>query len=203
MGKKFVNSLVGILSLLFIAVGSAVASENAPDKNLVDDSAIEEVKQWLSNPVVSISIDSQNRKYASVTEQSINDLDNQWREETKKTDQPLIAAILSSPLSNYLTQIQAASGGLYTEIFIMDAKGLNVGQSAITSDFWQGDEAKYQKTFSQGMNVVFVDEPEYNEATQTWRVQVNMTISNGSQKPIGAITVEINLTELARRKNAA
>jgi hypothetical protein len=116
-------------------------------------------------------------------------------------DQPLITAVLSSPLSNYLTRIQARSRGLYTEIFVMDAKGLNAGQSAITSDFWQGDEGKWQKTFQVGPEAIFIDEIEINEDTGTENAQVNLSIAQDGQV-VGAITVEVNVTELRRRHAA-
>jgi len=171
--------------------------------NIIGKKQIEDIHNWLKNPVVEISIMAQNKKYSSIAQADIDALDKQWRSERKAEDQPLVAAILSSPLSNYLTQIQAASGGLYTEIFVMDAKGLNVGQSSITSDFWQGDEGKFQKTFPKGKDAIFVDEAEFNEGTKTWRTQVNLTITDKqTDKPIGAITVEYNLTELARRQTA-
>ncbi len=178
----------------------AWAETSAPPKSLVDDQAIKTIRDWLKNAVVEISVTSQNKKYKAIAQSEVDSLDKQWRAERDKEDQPLIAAILSSPLSNYLTQIQAASGGLFTEIFIMDAKGLNVGQSAITSDFWQGDEAKFKKTFPNGSSAIFVDDPEFHEGTNTWRAQVNLTVSNTSNQPIGAVTVEYNLTELARRR---
>ena len=82
----------------------------------------------------------------------------------------------------------------------MDDKGLNVGQSSITSDYWQGDEGKFQKTYPEGADAVFIDEAELNEDTKTWRAQVNLTVVDEAKKPIGAVTVEVNLTELARRK---
>ncbi|WP_211212132.1 hypothetical protein [Kiloniella laminariae] len=154
----------------------------------------------MQNPVVEISLLSQNKKYATLPQSEVDNLDKQWRAERELEDQPLIAATLSSPLSSYLTQIQAASIGLFTEMFVMDAKGLNVGQSAITSDFWQGDEAKFSETYPKGHNAVFIDEAEYHEASKTWRTQINLTISDSTQQPIGAITVEYNLTELARRR---
>ncbi|WP_259780540.1 hypothetical protein [Aestuariispira ectoiniformans] len=183
--------------------GVAVAQSAPPPKSLIDDKAIADVRTWLDNPVVAISLNAQNKKYATISQSEVDELDKQWRAERESDDQPLIAAILSSPLSNYLTQIQAASGGLWTEIFVMDAKGLNVGQSSITSDFWQGDEAKFQKTFMQGSDAVFVDDPEFNEDSKTWRAQLNFTLTDSSGKPVGAVTVEYNLTELERRKSAS
>lgn len=197
---KIIPNLFALLILIF-ASPHAFAEQKAPNKSIIDDQAIGEIRQWLTNPVVEISIIAQNERYGAISQEEVDALDKQWRSERKKDDQPLIAAILSSPLSNYLTQIQAASGGLFTELFIMDAKGLNVGQSAITSDFWQGDEAKYQKTFPNGAKAIFVDDPEFHEGTKTWRAQVNMTISGTSNSPIGVITAEYNLTELARRQS--
>ncbi|MFD2205656.1 hypothetical protein [Kiloniella antarctica] len=192
---------VFILSAFCLGLGGAVQAEtSSPPKTLVDEAAIDTIRDWLKNAVVEISIVAQNKKYGSIAQSEVDTLDKQWRAERDKEDQPLIATTLSSPLSNYLTQIQAASGGLFTEIFIMDAKGLNVGQSAITSDFWQGDEAKFQQTFPNGAGAFFVDDPEFHEATKTWRTQVNLTVSNTDNLPIGAVTVEYNLTELARRR---
>lgn len=200
LGRFWLLSLVPFSMLLS---GIAVAQSAPPPKSLIDDKAIADVRTWLDNPVVAISLNAQNKKYATISQSEVDELDKQWRAERESDDQPLIAAILSSPLSNYLTQIQAASGGLWTEIFVMDAKGLNVGQSSITSDFWQGDEAKFQKTFMQGSDAVFVDDPEFNEGSKTWRAQLNFTLTDSSGKPVGAVTVEYNLTELERRKSAS
>ncbi|NVK17705.1 MAG: hypothetical protein HWE30_03290 [Methylocystaceae bacterium] len=180
--------------------GFASAQSIPPSVAIIDDAAVEQIREWLKNPVVEMSIVAQNKTYADLPQEDVDRLDKQWRTERKGDDQPLIAAILSSPLSNYLTQIQAASGGLFTEIFVMDAKGLNVGQSGITGDFWQGDEAKYQKTFPNGAGVVFIDDAEFHEDSKTWRAQVNMTIADQANAPIGAVTVEYNLSELARRR---
>jgi merozoite surface antigen 2c len=195
---------IAVLSVISMGLFGNVAfsQESPPTVSIIDSDAIAQIREWLKKPVVEISINAQNKRYASIPQEEIDALDKQWRAERKSEDQPLIAATLSSPLSNYLTQIQAGSGGLFTEIFVMDAKGLNVGQSSITSDFWQGDEGKFQKTFPNGADAVFVDEAELNEGTKTWRAQVNLTIANAENQPIGAVTVEYNLTELARRRAA-
>jgi hypothetical protein len=83
----------------------------------------------------------------------------------------------------------------------MDAVGLNAGQSAITSDFWQGDEAKWQQTFQVGPDAVFIDEVEIMEETGTEIRQLNMSIAQDG-RVVGAITVDVNITELRRRYEA-
>ncbi|HAY48660.1 MULTISPECIES: hypothetical protein [Thalassospira] len=194
--------LTGILAAAIFAVPqAAMAKAELPGNpnDLITDALIKDIRGWLANPVVALSINSQNRLRKDMTQDQIDAADKQWRAEREADDQPLVAAILTNPLSSYLTQVQARSGGLYAEIFVMDAVGLNVGQSSITSDFWQGDEGKFQNTFPKGPNAVFIDEAEYNEESDSWRSQLNMTMSDENQQAIGAVTIEVNLNELVRR----
>ena len=140
------------------------------------DKLYSEIDHWLQNEIVSVSITAQNERYGRLAEAQILELDHRWRSEKQQGDQPLIAATVSNPLSVYLTRMQGQSYGLFVEIFIMDQNGLNVGQSSVTSDFWQGDEAKFQKTFDVGPDAIFVDEPEWDNSFQIWRVQVNKSL---------------------------
>ncbi|KAA5606562.1 hypothetical protein F1188_06225 [Roseospira marina] len=171
-----------------------------PPTSLISDDLVNEIRGWLDTPVVDLSIAAKNEATADLRQSDVDRLDRQWRAEVETDDQPLITEILSSPLSNYLLQIQAGSLGLYAEIFVINNVGLNVGQSAITSDYWQGDEAKFQKTYDVGPDAVFIDAPEFHEGTQTWRAQLSLTINDDLGRKSGVATVEINLTELSRRK---
>lgn len=173
-----------------------------PGTELLDTAFVENLKTWLDVPVVRMTLESRNEANAGLTQADIDRLDRQWVRETEGDDQPLITAVLNSPLSTYLLRVQAGANGLFSEIFVMDNKGLNAGQSSITTDYWQGDEAKFQKTYDVGDNAVFIDEPEFHDETDTWRAQVNMTLTNERGGRIGAVTVEVNLTELARRRKA-
>jgi hypothetical protein len=183
-----------------------VASKPTPPDaaKLITPQVIAEVKKLLAQPVTVISIGASNDAHGNIDQGGIDALDNEWKAESKVDKQPLIAEMLSSPLSNYLLYLQAQSAGLYTEMFVMDNKGLNVGQSSVTSDYWQGDEAKYQKTFQVGPDAVFIDKAEFNDDSNSWRAQLDFTVVDPqSGKPIGAATIEMNLTELERRKAPA
>lgn len=172
-----------------------------PEKSLLDSGVIQDIQNFIQEDIVVMAILNQNSKYKNLDNQAVLDLDKKWRAERKSEDQPLIAATLANPLSSYLTRIQAHSIGLYSEMFVMDMHGLNVGQSNITSDYWQGDEAKFKKTYGSGTKRVFIDEPEFDDGLNIWRVQVNMAISDpATSQLVGAVTVELNLTELERRK---
>ncbi len=151
----------------------------------------------LSSPAVIDAVKAQNAAHATLTQADIDRLDKQWRAETKAGDKPLIGKTMGNPLSAYLTKVKADGKGLYTEIFVMDDKGLNVGQSDVTSDYWQGDEAKWQKTFSVGPAAIFIDKIEKDESTQVLQSQVSFSIVDPASKAvIGAVTVGINVDEL-------
>lgn len=198
---------LAIAATLWLSAGAADAGEKAPPlppgmspKQLVSDKLIARIRGEMGREIVQLSVKSQNIRHKDFSEADILALDKKWRAERKSDDKPLIAASLTRPLSTYLLKLQAHAGGLYTEIFIMDDKGLNAGQSTITSDYWQGDEGKWKKTFLAGSDAIFIDEAEWHEGSKTWRAQVNIAIADAkSSKPIGAATFEINLTELSRR----
>lgn len=183
--------------------GAALAEPAKPDINaLVTPDVIKEMRAWIETDIVRVSIDTQNKRLTKLDQARIDALDEQWKAEREAADKPLIASTLSNPLSIYLARMQGRSLGLYAEIFVMDQNGLNVGQSSITSDFWQGDEAKFQKTFDVAPDALFIDEAEFDDEMKVWRGQVNFTVTDTAGKPIGAATVELNLTELARRAEA-
>ncbi len=202
--KKITRLYVaGLLATTFPS--SLAAQTDAPDPaQLMTPAFVESVREWLSNPIVQLSVSAQNTLRGQLAQAEIDALDKQWRAEREADDKPLISATLTAPLSSYLLRVQAGDTGLFTEIFVMDANGLNVGQSAITGDYWQGDEAKFQKTFPVAADAIFIDEAEWDEDRKIWRAQLNLTIADEtSGKAIGAATVEVNLTELQRRSAAA
>jgi hypothetical protein len=155
----------------------------------------ENIKPWLSDPAVISAIKAQNEKNASLSQADIDALDQKWRAGVDGGDMAMIDEVLGNALSEFLREKQQASSGLITEMFVMDDKGLNVGQSDVTSDYWQGDEGKWQKTFGTGGDAIFVDEAEKDESTQMLQSQASVTILDGGT-PIGAITVGINLNDL-------
>ena len=154
-----------------------------------------DVKQWLNTPAVWAQVKAQNAKNQSLSEAEIITLDKQWRAETGASSKPLIDQVLSSELSAYLNEIKEKSGGKYTEIFVMDSVGLNVGQSDVTSDYWQGDEAKWQKTYKVGPDSIHIGEVELDESTQQLQVQLSLpVVENGAV--IGAVTIGVNVDAL-------
>ena len=115
----------------------------------------------------------------------------------KKGGGALIDKTLANAASKVLKRLKAAHPDTVTEVFVMDNRGLNVGQSDVTSDYMQGDESKWQKTYAAGAGSIFIDEVEFDESTQKFQSQISATISDpATGKPIGAITVGLNIESL-------
>lgn len=154
------------------------------------------IRGWASDPVIIRALKAQNAANAHLTSSQIDALDQEWRREVNQPKRPMIDRVLATPLSTFLKKKENDAYGAITEVFVMDDKGLNVGQSSVTSDYWQGDEDKFQKSFDKGPLAVFVDGARKDESTQMLQSQVSMTIVDEHNKPIGAITVGINLDQL-------
>ena len=190
--RKF---LMAAVAAIFMAPAAHAAGENdAAIRGLVNST----FRAWTSDPLVVSAIRSQNQANSGLTQSEIDALDKKWRAETSAGTRPMINEVLGRPASKKLLGFKNQGEGLFTEIFVMDNLGLNVAQSDATSDYWQGDEAKWKKTFLAGPDAVFVDDVEFDESTQTYQAQVSLAIAdpdNGAV--IGAITIGVNVELLS------
>lgn len=182
-------------TVLWLGLPSA-AEENefAPQLTELANGLLREIAQ---NQVIVAAITAQNQTSSGYDQARIDELDSQWRAEVGGADKPLIDAILSTAASEWLAAAQAESAGIFTEIFVMDAKGLNVAQSTVTSDYWQGDEDKFSMSFGAGPDAVHLGEIEQDESTQIFQSQVSIAVVDpATGAPIGAITAGVDLSAL-------
>lgn len=192
----FQRTLTLVFTLSCLCLGTVPAQSEEAHVAEVKKYVAEQVVPWIKDKIILDAVKAQNTSHAKLGPDDVKKLDTQWRGEIDKTEKPLINSVLNNALSKYLSEKKNASGGLITEIFVMDNKGLNVGQSDITSDYWQGDEAKWQKTFQVGKDAVFVDEVEKDESTQRLQSQVSISIVDADGTVIGAATFGIDVTLL-------
>jgi hypothetical protein len=156
-----------------------------------------QLRAIAQNPALVAAIMAQNAETAAYDAAQIDTLDKQWRAEVDASAKPLIDKVMGTEASAALVAAQNDSGGTFTEIFATDAVGLNVAQSTVTSDYWQGDEDKFSKTFSVGADAVFLGEVELDESTQTYQSQVSITVVDpATGSPIGSITAGVDLSTL-------
>lgn len=186
--------VIAVATMLMVPVAHAAGEYDAAVRNLVNS----KFRTWTSDPSLIDAIRAQNKANSGLTQSDIDALDKKWRAETSASAKPMIDEMLGRPASKRLLGYKNGGEGLFTEIFVMDSRGLNVAQSDATSDYWQGDEAKWKKTFLVGPDAVFIDEVEFDDSTQTYQSQVSLAIAdpeNGAV--IGSITIGVNVDLLA------
>ena len=176
------------LATVALAAGQALSAGPTDDM-----AAFVQSQDWVTSPAIIQALRAQNAETAGLTQADIDALDQDWRAQVGQVDQPLITAVTSRDASLHLRQNVDAAQGRITEVFVMDARGLNVATSAVTSDYWQGDEAKFTQTYPMGAGAMHVSEVEYDESTQTYQAQVSLSIADPqSGEVIGAVTFGVN-----------
>ena len=102
--------------------------------------------------------------------------------------------LMDSECGRHLRNVQS-SAPYYGEIFVMDNQGAIVAMTDKTSDYWQGDEDKFKKSYKGGTGAVFVDDVKFDDSTQANLVQISVPVKDG-EKVIGAITIGIDVAKI-------
>jgi hypothetical protein len=178
---------VFLITLSTLVFSSFVNAEKAPDEV---KTIIPAVSGWGSEQVLIDAVKAQNGQGMSLDD--IKARDAAWR----KVDglDAEMEAMMSSDAANKLAELEK-SASYFFEVFLMDNQGANVAMTNKTSDYWQGDEAKWQESFKGGTGAVHIGDVEFDESAQAYLVQVSVPVMEGGAA-IGAITIGVNLDDL-------
>jgi translation elongation factor EF-Ts len=103
---------------------------------------------------------------------------------------PRRQAIVTAPCSDRVREL-VKEDSLIVEAFVMNNRGTLVCSIAETSDYWQGDEPKWLRTFVEGKEA-FVEEPAFDVSTGKYAIQVSVPVLDGPKR-IGAVTLTLKL----------
>lgn len=156
-------------------------------------SEVEHIRTWTENAAILKAVREQNA--LDVPLSRIRSIDISWM--TSVEPDPRMQALLKNPCAKSLQAFTAARPE-YREAFVMENQGALVCMTRKTSDYWQGDEDKWRKSFAEGRGAVFVTEPKLDESTGVRLIHVSVPIMDGG-KAIGVISVGIDHDRLLRR----
>ncbi|MEL7115265.1 MAG: hypothetical protein AAGP08_06665 [Pseudomonadota bacterium] len=172
----------------------AVANDFAP---MMESYLESDVMAWAADPVLIEAVRAQNAVSADYTPSDIDNMDKAWRAEVGTGQTPTIDPVIANAAADFLRNQVEASGGRITEVILMDAVGLNVAVSHVTSDMWQGDEAKYQETYLVGSDAIHFGDIEKDESTGRYQGQISFTVTDpASGDVLGAMTVGVDAESL-------
>lgn len=191
--------IAAVIAASFAAVALAQAPQKKSALTAEQESALKAATKTIAafgkDPTLIAEVRARNAHPYSEAE--IQRIDKEWMQAsdhpTQKESDSLSGLIRSLQTNRCALQLKklVEVNRAFGESFVMDDKGANVCMTDRTSDFWQGDEAKWQKSFNGGNGQTFVDKPAYDTSTKQILVQISVPVIDGG-KTIGAITVGVS-----------
>jgi hypothetical protein len=191
---KLNNLTKGMLLAIMLSPVSAMAEDSS--KALASFAKLN-ILPWLQDPLILGEVRKQNEVSKDFSEAEIIALDEKWRAVAEAGTDPLIKKVTSGKLADFLRKKNEGSGGAIAEVIVMDAKGLNVAATQAPSDFWQGDEPKFQNSAGKGPEGVDFGAAERDDSTGDYIAQVSYPIVDPeTREVIGAVTVGVRTAAL-------
>ena len=209
MKRSLIRSITAGISILmltwtFSAATVTAAGTTAIKKKLVklidsNAKASGKVKQFakdvllkqIDNQVFITAVKAQNAKGVALSK--IKQIDNQWKD--AEDELPIHGQMLNNPCADEIGKLTKKFSAI-GETFVMDNQGANVCQNELTSDYWQGDEAKWKNSFNNRSGGIDVGTEKLDKSTNMVLQQFSLPIVDNSGQVIGAVTFGVKTGNL-------
>ena len=152
------------------------------------------LKSLAQDPVVIENVRIFNKKNSQISHSEILIADEKWMAIRGIDD--FIKSLLTNQCSQRLIDFQEVHDE-FPEIFVTDAKGLIVGETNKTSDYYQADEQWWLEAYKGGKGRTFYGEIEYDESAMAESIPIYMPImESGNQEVIGVIKAVCDITAI-------
>ncbi len=179
--KRIIITLIVVTFSITIVFGTAIAA----DTKMLNFVANTTLAKLGKDKVIVKAVKAQNKK--GMTLNDIKAMDKKWKAEKGLADYQ--KALIDNECGQRLRELWRGSTYI-AEIFVMDNMGANVCMTEKTGDYWQGDEAKFVKSFNGARGAVFVDEVELMDVIKVEVSQVSVPVIHKGEA-IGAITIGV------------
>lgn len=143
------------------------------------------VRAISSDPVVLAALRAKNASGESF--QDIRRKDAEW---SQNPQAPLRRELTGNGCAVRLRELTKSDPAV-VEVILMDRNGANVCISRETSDYWQGDEEKFQKPYQEGHDI-FMGEAAFDQSTGVYALQISALVWDGDAKA-GALTLSLRV----------
>ena len=151
------------------------------------------VRHMALNPTVLRAVRKQNA--IGMAPEEIARRDEAWRATKEVTE--FKRSLLENSAGRFLRSHVERNSSV-NEAFLTDGQGANVAAFPPTSDYFQGDEAKWSESFNGGNGRVWIGPVERDESTNVTAVQISAPVlHNGTT--IGVLVVGVTLDYVSSR----
>lgn len=152
-------------------------------KSPVKTFVIKHLLPTIGNAVWVKAIERQNAKHMTLAE--IQSTDKKWM--AAEEEMPIQKELISNACAKELFKLSKRYPEV-REAFVMDNQGANVCMNNLTSDYWQGDEAKWQHSFNGGKGGLDVGKAKFDKSANITEQQVSLPVLDKAGRVIGAVT---------------
>ena len=135
------------------------------------------------------AVKAQNAQNLTIAQ--ITTMDQAW---VAGTATALVTAVTTGPCADKLRVMKAAKVS-YREMFLMDNKGALVCAAEKPTDYYQGDEAKWQSSFNAGAGRTYIAPPAFDASANATLTQISVPVKDGSTT-IGVLMVGVDASQL-------
>lgn len=181
-----------------VCLGLGLIAYRAYRSNQATTAAIAELSRLSSNATLVDAVISQNAGTFRLKQAEIDEIDRRYKDDFK-SQTGLALDLMTRPASQMLKDYADGAQDRIVLIMVMDARGLNVADSRLTHDYWQGDEEKFTQTFPLGAGAVHWGGAERDDVTGRVMRIVSRTLTDPKTgEPIGAIAIGYDVIALGR-----
>jgi ABC-type amino acid transport substrate-binding protein len=132
----------------------------------------------------------------------ILNLDAQWQALAPQHHSEMARRVADQAASITMSGWQKSHESLVTEIMLTNRIGTLVAMSRLTSDFWQGDEPKFDEHIQGDARAIFVSPIRYDGSTARFQVIVSMPVTTpGNWQPLGVLIIGLDVEKALIREN--
>ncbi|HEV7243332.1 MAG TPA: PDC sensor domain-containing protein [Thermoanaerobaculia bacterium] len=175
--------------ILILVLSASAFAQSAGDVQKMLVAEAEKLRAVGKDATVVAAVKAQNAKKITLTK--IKVADNRWG---VNKEGALVKKTITGPCADRLRAIVVVNPA-YSETFAMDDQGAIVCATAKTTDYWQGDEAKWERAYNGGKGDVFIDRPKLDESAGARIAQISVPVMDGDVA-IGVITVGVVVEKL-------
>lgn len=166
----------------------------APEVEVVLDRRIALLGELFEDPTIVNEVKKSNQKNKDISLKEILELDKRWRG-TEGVDE-FIEPFLTNEIARKLIEFQETYPG-FSEIFVVDMYGLNVGQTNKTTDYYQADEDWWIGAYNSGKGKASHGVIEFDESAQTEAISVYIPVMDETNnKAIGVIKAVVSIAAI-------
>lgn len=143
----------------------------------------DEIVDWAATPQLVRAAQAQSARAQPL--ERIKEIDRAWQ--SGGDPQGLVTTLSGNECAKALQSLLQTNRG-FGEAFVTDSKGALVCMTRRTSDYWQGDEAKWSRAWAGGSGAVFVSEVGHDDSTGLDLMHISVPI-RASSRLVGVLTV--------------